>query len=267
MFRNISKYVWFSFIPLVTSAMIVIALFATGHIPYVYLFATLLGWAYISGLGTAIGYHRVFSHNTHPNLSKWKENIILLAGALSGQGSSITWVAIHRGYHHRYSDKIQDLHSPMIKGKWHAFIGWTMAITESNNPINLKYSVDLLRKPNHVWFHEHCLQILWIVPILVALIDWKLALAGLILPAGLSLLQDNFVNVYGHQKAIIGYRTYDTDDNSHNNVLLGWFGWGQGWHNNHHYNMNSFNLGSGISGKWWEFDPCILFLPFLGKAR
>lgn len=266
MFKDISKYTWFSFIPFVTLGLVTIILLALEIIPTSYLWFTLIGWALIPGLGVAVGYHRVFSHKTHPNLPKWKENALLFFGTLSGEGSSITWAAIHRGYHHRYSDTSKDLHSPVAHTPWHAFFGWTTLITEST-PVNLRTAVDLLRKPNHVWFHDNQMKILWLTPLVIALIDWKLSLTMLCLPTCLALLQDNVVNIVGHMKVLIGYRNFETDDQSQNNFLYGYLGWGQGWHNNHHHAPAEYDFGTGVSGKWWEFDPCRLFLPFLGNYK
>jgi fatty-acid desaturase len=264
MFKNISLYSWFSFLPFIILGMLSIVLFVVGIIPIYYLIFTIIFWALIAGLGVAVGYHRVFSHNTHPNLPTWKENIILFFGTLSGQGSSITWSAIHRGYHHKFSDTDRDIHSP-VKGVYHAFFGWATKITENNPIVNLKYAGPILRKSNHLWFHKYQMTILWIVPFCVAVIDWRFSLAALCLPTALCLLQDNLVNVFGHRKGLIGYRNFDTSDNSHNNVVLGYLGWGQGWHNNHHHNPKSFDFGKGVSGKFWEWDPCILFKWFLSK--
>ena len=263
MFKDISKYTWFSFVPALVLGAVTVALLVVGEIPLSYLFLTLIGWSLIHGLGVATGYHRVFSHNTHPNLATWKENIILFFGALSGQGSSITWKAIHT-YHHRYSDQKGDPHSPIVYTKWYAFFTWSRQITESNPGINLKYAVNLLRKPNHLWFHRHSLKLLWGVPIALTLVfGWKVALMLNVLPTAMALTFDNLVNVFGHVKAFIGYRNFDTSDQSQNNWLFGYFGWGQGWHNNHHHDPAAFDYGVGISGKWWEFDPCRLYLPFL----
>jgi stearoyl-CoA desaturase (delta-9 desaturase) len=262
MFRHISKYSWFSFLPFVSLGLLAIGLYIAGVIPTYYLIFTILNWSLIAGLGVAVGYHRLFSHNTHPDIPKWKENIILLFGTLSGEGSSITWSAVHRGYHHKYSDTDKDLHSP-IKGVYHAFFGWTTVITEESQVVNLKYAGPILRKKNHIWFHENQMKILWGVPILVALLDWKLSLAMFCLPTALTLLQDNLTNIWGHRKALIGYRNFETSDLSHNNLILGYLGWGQGWHNNHHHDPKSFDFGSAVSGKWWEFDPCRLFKVFL----
>ena len=259
MCKNISKYSWLSFLPFVMLAFATMLLLILGYIPLSYLFSSLIGWIMISGLGVAVGYHRVFSHNTHPNLPRWKENIILFCGTLSGQGSSLTWSAIHRGYHHKFSDTERDLHSPKF-GLYHAFFGWATKITENNPIVNLKYAGPILRKSNHLWFHQHQMKILWLTPLIIALVDWRLSLCLICLPTGLALLQDNLVNVFGHTRGLIGYRNFDTNDNSQNNLILGYLGWGQGWHNNHHYDPKSFDFGNGISRKWWELDPCKLFL-------
>lgn len=262
MFKGISKYSWFSFIPFLLIGLITFMLFFTGIIELYYLFFTLIGWILVAGLGVAVGYHRIFSHNTHPDLPKWKENIILFFGCLSGQGSSITWSAIHRGYHHKWSDTQRDIHSP-THGIYHAFFGWATKITENSSIVNLKYAGSLLRKNNHLWFHKHQMKILWGFPIIVAIFNWKLSLALCFLPTAITLLQDNLVNVFGHRKFLIGYRNFQTGDNSHNNLVLGYLGWGQGWHNNHHHDPKSYDFGSTISGKWWEWDPCRIFKRFL----
>lgn len=262
MFKSISKYSWFSFVPMISLGIITIILFTIGTIPLWYLIPAFFSWVLIAGLGIAVGYHRVFSHNTHPNLPTWKENVLLFLGTLSGQGSSLTWTSIHRGYHHKYTDTPRDPHSP-IHGKMYAFFTWSTKITEQNPGFNMKYASNLLRKPNHIWFHNHQMKILWGVPLFVGLIDWKLSLAAVCLPAALSLFQENLINVLGHLKGYIGYRNFDTDDNSYNNILLGCLGWGQGLHNNHHYDPKSYDFGYAISKKWYEIDPCIIFLPFL----
>jgi stearoyl-CoA desaturase (delta-9 desaturase) len=107
------------------------------------------------------------------------------------------------------------------------------------------------------------MKVLWGVPLIVALFDWKLALTAFCLVSFLGTIQDNLVNVFGHLKGIIGYRNYATKDNSYNNFILGYLAWGQGWHNNHHYDPKNFNFGHGVSSKWWEWDPCVIFKPFL----
>jgi stearoyl-CoA desaturase (delta-9 desaturase) len=47
-----------------------------------------------------------------------------------------------------------------------------------------------------------------------------------------------------------GYRNFDTVDDSHNMLLLGYVSFGEGWHNNHHADPKNSNYGV----KWWELD-------------
>jgi len=263
-FKNISKAFWFQFIPAMIIGIITISLLVVGIIPLYYLFYTFIMWVLVCGLGIAVGYHRIFSHRTH-KIPTWKENIILFFAQFAGQGGSIFWVAMHRGYHHPYSDTLKDFHSPVAYSKLNAFIGWQYKITETNNPVNLKYAVDLLRKSNHLWFHRHSITVLWGIPLLVAILfSWKFALMAFCLVTFIGSLQDNFVNVFGHVKGWFGYRNFETKDQSQNNPFLGYLAWGQGWHNNHHQAPASFDFGKSVSGKWWEWDPCKIFLPFLG---
>lgn len=259
---DISQSFWFQFVPAMFLGSIAIVLLILGIIPVFYLWFTFIMWILVCGLGIAVGYHRVFSHRTH-EIPKWKENIILFFAVFAGQGSSIFWTALHRGYHHPFADQPKDIHSPAVYGKLHAFVGWYMSITGKNNPVNIKYALDLLKKRNHLWFHKNYLKILWITPLLIAVINWQLALTGFCLVTMIGLFQDNLVNVFGHSKGYIGYRNFNTNDFSHNNPVLAFFTWGQAWHNNHHYKASSYDFGSGVSNKWWEIDPARIFLPFL----
>jgi stearoyl-CoA desaturase (delta-9 desaturase) len=260
--RNISKSFWLQFVPAMILGTFTLILLVVGVIPAYYLIYTFIMWCLVCGLGIAVGYHRVFCHKTH-TLPTWKENIILFFAVFAGQGASIFWVALHRGYHHPYSDTEKDIHSPVAHGKWMAFVGWYLTVTENHPRISMRYAVDIMKKKNHMWFHNNYHRILWGVPIVVALFNWHLALTAFCLVTFLGSLQDNLVDVYGHCKGIIGYRNFDTRDNSQNNFILGYLAWGQGWHNNHHYAPASYDFGKAVSGKWWEWDPCNIFLPFL----
>jgi len=63
-----------------------------------------------------------------------------------------------------------------------------------------------------------------------------------------------------------GYRNYATDESSRNNLLVGYFSNGEGWHNNHHADPRSAKFGH----RWWEIDTTwltIRLLVILGLAR
>ena len=57
-----------------------------------------------------------------------------------------------------------------------------------------------------------------------------------------------------------GYQSYDTGEESRNNVLIGFLSNGEGWHNNHHADPRSARHGH----KWWEFD--LTYLSLRGLA-
>jgi stearoyl-CoA desaturase (delta-9 desaturase) len=47
-----------------------------------------------------------------------------------------------------------------------------------------------------------------------------------------------------------GSRRYATSDDSRNNALLAFITLGEGWHNNHHFDMNAARQGR----RFWELD-------------
>jgi stearoyl-CoA desaturase (delta-9 desaturase) len=240
--------------PVLFLGLVALGFLIAGMIPIEYLWLSFFGWVLISGLGISVGYHRVFSHRTH-QLSTWKENILLFLGVFAGQGPSIFWVAAHRGHHHRHADTDKDLHSPKIHGVaktllWHYDLpSW----------FSLRGATELFRKSNHMWFFNHYRKILFGVPFLVLLWDWQVAMMLFWLPGLIANVQDNMVNVVGHLKLGMGYRNFETNDNSYNQPIIAFFTWGQAWHNNHHADPGNYNFGK----KWWEFDPTLLFLPLL----
>lgn len=227
---------------------------------WIYLLYFILGWAVFGGLGTAIMLHRYFSHRAiiiRPILKP----ILYWIACMSGQGSPIWWTALHRGYHHAHSDKEKDIHSP-TKGFWHAYMGWMFTV--KHDTVNLKYSVDLLRDGTLIWFHKHYNEVVWISVALLSLIDPIFCVWFYIVPALVGLHTDSMVNSLCHTPSA-GYRIFETKDLSVNVWYLGLFGWGQGWHNNHHADPRSFDFGRSISKLWYEFDPCLLWVPFISS--
>jgi stearoyl-CoA desaturase (delta-9 desaturase) len=58
-----------------------------------------------------------------------------------------------------------------------------------------------------------------------------------------------------------GYQNYETGDNSRNNILVGLWSNGEGWHNNHHADQRAAAHGH----KWWEFDVTWITIRVLEK--
>jgi stearoyl-CoA desaturase (delta-9 desaturase) len=102
----------------------------------------------ISGHGITVGFHRYFTHGAF-KAKKALRVALAVAGSLAIEGPVIRWVADHRR-HHAYSDKEGDPHSPwkygenlraLMKGLWHAHIGWMFDIEQTNHE---RFAPDLL---------------------------------------------------------------------------------------------------------------------------
>lgn len=218
------------------------------------------GWIVFGGIGTAMMLHKYFAHTSFV-IYKFLKIPLYWIACMSGQGSPIWWSAQHRGLHHAHADTEKDIHSP-IKGFWYAYMGWMFKVNYKT--VNLKYSIDWLRDDTLVWFHKNYNSIILISVLILFLLDPSMTLLTwfYIIPALIGLHTDSQVNSFAHSNWI-GYRNFDTKDNSRNISYLGWLGWGQGWHNNHHARPKSFDFGTNISKNSYEFDPCLLLLPLV----
>jgi fatty-acid desaturase len=223
-----------------------------------YLGAFFSGWIICGGLGAAVGLHRWIAHKSI-EVRPFMRPVMHWIMVCACQGSAIWWAAQHRGYHHAHADQEKDLHSPK-HGLWHSWQGWMWGI--KHDSINLKYGVEYLRDESLVWHHKHYNKVVWITFAVLSAIDPMLGLWLFVIPAMFCLHSDSAVNTFCHLRWA-GYRLYNTKDDSVNVPAIGWFAWGQGWHNNHHRNPRSFDFGTTVSGKWWEFDPCLLLVPLI----
>jgi stearoyl-CoA desaturase (delta-9 desaturase) len=220
-----------------------------------------IGWILIYGIGVHVTLHRYVSHSSFvPTI--FAKPIILWLACLSLQGSPIWWAALHRGSHHKYTDTLKDVHTP-IKGKWYAWHSW---LHDWPQYFNTKYVIDLIKDPTQVWISKNYSKILLVTYIIISLISWKLLLFGFMLPAIIGLYQENTGNVLLHCGKL-GYRNFDINDNSRNVPFIAVLTWGQGYHNNHHAESKSYDFGSTISGNSKEFDPALLLLPFVATVE
>jgi len=240
-----------------------------GTVLYLYFFdftlvnfiCLVIGWIIIGGIGSATVLHRYVSHRAF-EAKKGLRPILLWIGCLCLQGSPLGWAAIHRGSHHRYAETERDAHTPK-KGKLYAWHLWLHHWDQYFNP---KYSIDLIRDPMQMWFAKNYIRIILFTYLIVGLVDWQILLFGFMIPAAISLYQESNINVFCHSPGY-GYRNFNTKDSSRNVPLLAWMTWGQGWHNNHHERASSYDFGTTVSGKKYEFDMTLLFLPLIATKE
>ena len=79
-------------------------------------------------------------------------------------------------------------------------------------------------------------------------------------------VQGGLVNYFGHKS---GYRNYEINDDSKNNIIVALLTMGEGYQNNHHHSPSSAKFGV----KWYEIDfgyiLCVIARMFgiVGKIR
>jgi stearoyl-CoA desaturase (delta-9 desaturase) len=239
-----------------------------------------LGIFVFGTLGINLCYHRLL---THHGFVCWKplEYLFAILGVCCFQDSPARWVAVHR-LHHEHSDRQPDPHTPLVSFFW-GHVGWMLVENADLNRLGIfeRYARDLVRQPFYKWLERSYGYVLfasWIVFFaagFVAALIMGEAL-GAAVQFGASVLLWGVVvrtvvvwhitwsvNSLTH---MWGYRNYDTDEGSRNNVLVALISNGEGWHNNHHADPRSASHGH----RWYEFDVVyivIRFLALIGAAK
>lgn len=228
-------------------------------------------------LGMTVGYHRLLTHRSF-QCPRWLEHSLALLGVCCLQDTPARWVATHR-LHHQHSDEQQDPHSPLVNLAWGQF-GWLMFKNPGVGSLSHldRYARDLMRDPFYLWLerrHNGLVIFLAHAFLFLALgagIGWFTGGQAEAVRMGLSLLVWGVavrtivvwhvtwaVNSLTH---LWGYRTYETNDNSRNNWLVGLLAHGEGWHNNHHAQPTAAAHGR----QWWEIDLSYTFICFLERV-
>jgi stearoyl-CoA desaturase (delta-9 desaturase) len=199
----------------------------------------------ISGLGIAVGYHRLFTHRAF-KARRGLRIALAVAGSLAVEGSPVQWVANHRR-HHAFSDREGDPHSPwrygtspgaILKGLLHAHIGW-MLKRELSNRSRFAPDVDADRDMRVVGrLFGPLTAVSLLGPALVGgLISgtWTGALAGFfwagIIRMALLHHVTWSVNSICH---VAGRRPFASRDRAANFWPLALLSFGESWHNSHH---------------------------------
>lgn len=222
--------------------ILIFLLYKNNFLFYVYAMLSIL---FITKLGQSIAQHRYFSHRSFKT-NKITETILGLAATLSTTGSILHYSLIHR-YHHTYSDTEKDMHSPANGDSWRIWFG--MLDTNKTSKLDPRKIKDLLGIKSVKFFQNYYWPTIVLYVFILYLADPILVILCYMLPVGYSKFCTGIQGTLNHK---IGYRNFDTNDNSTNNLILNIITLGEGSHNNHHYNQGNYNFG--FTGKIKEFD-------------
>jgi len=204
------------------------------------------------------GYHRYFSHRSYKT-SRAFQLVLAWLGASTMQNGPLWWASWHR-WHHRHADTIHDAHSPTLRGRWYAHVGWVMDKAHDRAPLeNIR---DFTKFPELRFIDRFS----WLPVVIFAAATF--ALGGL--PAFVwifgvattaSFHATLFINSLAHGETRRA-RRYATADKSRNSFWLALLTLGEGWHNNHHRFMSVARQGF----RWWEVDVTFYLLKLLSFA-
>jgi stearoyl-CoA desaturase (delta-9 desaturase) len=218
--------------------------------------ALALGAYFVRMVVVTAGYHRYFAHRAFKT-SRAFQLLLAVAAESAGQGGVLWWASHHR-WHHRTSDTVRDVHSPGLRGFWHAHVGWLLA---HDWQTDVTLVSDLAKYPelrllNRVSAHVAATAALALAFLVVGgaqALVWGYMVSTVLLWHG-SFAINSFAHLYGK-------RPYDTPDSSRNSWLLALLTSGEGWHNNHHRYPSSANQGF----HWWQIDVTYLCLRLLER--
>jgi len=189
--------------------------------------------------------HRYFAHRVCKTTRIFQFFLDLWGTLLMIRGP-LTFSSGHR-LHHQKSDTPEDLHSIHHHHPLYAYLGWVISKRYDENKIGL--IKDLQKFPELYYLNKF-----YYVPNLILLyIFYRYGNFAVMTWAGLVSILMTWhmafsVTILFHKW---GVQNYQTNDHSRNSFFLNLFTLGEGWHNNHHFNMNSARLGH----KWWQIDP------------
>jgi len=178
----------------------------------------------ITIIGVSAGLHRYFCHKSFKTTPFW-ENVMLWVSVPSTLGTPISWVGTHR-MHHAFSDKDNDPHSPLILGFARSYLHiW------SSTKIPTQMVSDIIRNKTAKFIHQNYLKLLFLYIAILYLIDPVVGIVFYSIPAMIMFHATGLINAVGHT---MGYRNFETRDNSRNSLISSLLTAGEGLHNNHH---------------------------------
>jgi fatty-acid desaturase len=209
-----------------------------------------VSWILVGPVGNGVGFHRLFSHR---QFETWRpvELVLAFLGTISTYSPILFWVGTHQT-HHKLADSDKDVQSPAHHSLWESFMTWKFrSDLEKTVSIRDYCTRRLLRDNKLLLIDKYTMQLIWTWAILLLMISPTLLVCAFVLPAIIEHTRVNLINCVAHRPNFpLNYRNVDTKDTSQNNLILGWLGFGMGWHNNHH----AMERELINTHRWWEID-------------
>ncbi len=226
-------------------------------------FILFLAFMGLTGFSITAGYHRLFSHKTYQ--TTWPVRLFWLCfGAAAFQNSALKWSADHR-LHHQFVDTDRDPYS-IKRGFWFAHIGWIFY----NTPKDLSVVPDLQKDPL-VRFQNRFIFTIGVIfgfllPMGIAAL-WGDPWGGLLLAGFLRIVINHhftfFINSLAHMK---GRQPYDKTNSAHDNWIMAFLTYGEGYHNFHHAFPGDYR--NGLRAYHWDPAKWLIFgLQKIGLAK
>lgn len=229
------------------------------------------------GLGITVYLHRYRTHKAFEfssdgiagvaaKLVEWLLNCAALAAF---QGTAVRWASWH-DWHHQHSDQEDDLHSPLKNWFW-AHGCWLVYAPDPDPAALRKFF-----RPGRVsrMLDTYPGMLIFGPGLALGLSFWAAGWMGMVwylAGACVSWHVTGCINSVCHKapRSESDCPNPDTGDYSRNNFLLGFLGFGEGWHHNHHRGAKSAKFGN----RWWQIDKGYYFISFMklcgvvGKVR
>jgi fatty-acid desaturase len=176
----------------------------------------LIGWV-ISSCGT-LGTHRWLSHRSFEPTAFGKY-LMMLGMIVESYGKPSQMVIAHR-LHHKYTDQPGDPHSPKFKTFFEMWRG------DFNEIKSLPPIKDFLRIKEILWFDKHYWKLWWAFNLILAVIDWQLALIFCPVIFTRTWIMSTMVNYNAHSGKLATPKNL--------NSFFAYISAGEGLHKNHH---------------------------------
>ncbi len=220
-----------------------VALVPMLNVTWLWILVAMFMYTCMNGLGIIVGNHRYWTHHSFDFKYSWMKYLCGVCSVISGTGSTIGWVGIHRN-HHSKVDGSKDPHSPARLSLFDMlFLRYNISSTDL-----LRKCTDVAKDSFMKFTHKYWLPCILSYILLLSFVSVEALYFMFIIPSMITMVLQAFTNYFCHKD--YGYKNFVSDDRSKNVWWLAFLNFGEGWHNNHHQQPREYTN----KVKWWELD-------------